>query len=202
MGANEKRTLVLHYGSKVEEVRFFARSSRDDLLTAIREVLGVAAGAPLRFRDEEGAIMLFTAGMPSGTTLTVSVEQGGPANPAPAAAPAPLGALAPRPPKPKPVYSDSSDSSSEEEEEGPEVGDEEEEEDPEGEEEKEAERPVYSEDDIPLGLRARPAPAARPARKQAAAYSDEDDEDYASNDVSLAKKPAANRPAGPKRTRY
>ncbi|KAG2496213.1 hypothetical protein HYH03_005811 [Edaphochlamys debaryana] len=63
MADTEKRMLILHFGSGVvQRLKFFSRSSREDLLTGIREVLGVATDTPLRFRDEDGDILLVTAG--------------------------------------------------------------------------------------------------------------------------------------------
>ncbi len=58
--ADGPRTLVLHFGTRTLRVKFFPGGPRSDLLAGIREVLGVAEDAPLRFRDAGGDIVLVT----------------------------------------------------------------------------------------------------------------------------------------------
>jgi len=74
----EARSLLLHFNTSSHPVRvkFFPSSSREDLLSGIRELLAVEPNAPLRFRDTDGDFVLLSPGMPSGTVLHVTVEQG------------------------------------------------------------------------------------------------------------------------------
>jgi len=89
--ANSSTMLTLYYdGRGPIRVKFFPTSPRAELIECIREVLGVAATAPLRFRDEEGDIVLVVPSMPP-ATLHVRVEAGFPSGAA-AAAPAPAAA--------------------------------------------------------------------------------------------------------------
>ena len=57
-------------------VTVFAGTERRDLIDGICEVLGVALGSPLRFRDETGSIVIFSSMVPDGTVLHVSCELG------------------------------------------------------------------------------------------------------------------------------
>jgi hypothetical protein len=66
---------LFHSGSGPVLVRVFAGTPREVLLEGVREALGVPPGAPLRFRDEDGAICVVWSGMPS-TVLLVAVEEG------------------------------------------------------------------------------------------------------------------------------
>eukprot|EP00005_Dracoamoeba_jomungandri_P002961 CAMPEP_0174255122 /NCGR_PEP_ID=MMETSP0439-20130205/4454_1 /TAXON_ID=0 /ORGANISM="Stereomyxa ramosa, Strain Chinc5" /LENGTH=165 /DNA_ID=CAMNT_0015337149 /DNA_START=59 /DNA_END=557 /DNA_ORIENTATION=+ len=73
----EPRVLVLHYGgSSTQKVKFYPSSSREELLCGIRELFLLPKDAPLRFRDADGDIVLFTTSFPSGTTLHMSVAEG------------------------------------------------------------------------------------------------------------------------------
>ena len=72
------RTLVLYYNGDSQKLKFFASTPREEFLNGIREVLGVAKDAPLRFRDGDGDIVILSSAMPDDTTLHVSVESGFP----------------------------------------------------------------------------------------------------------------------------
>ena len=58
-------------------VRFFPPLPRADLLEGLREAVGVAPAAPLRFRDSDGAVVIVAPSMPD-ATLHVKVESGFP----------------------------------------------------------------------------------------------------------------------------
>ena len=73
------RRIVLHFGGVTQPLVFYHGCSREDFLLGVREVMGVAPDAPLRFRDAQGSIVLVSpSAIPDGTVLHVSVEQGAP----------------------------------------------------------------------------------------------------------------------------
>ena len=85
-------TLTLYYdGRGPLRVRFFPSYTRVELLEGLREAIGAAPGASLRFRDEDGDIVLVAPSIPPDMILHVLVEEGFPAFlglPPPAADPA------------------------------------------------------------------------------------------------------------------
>ena len=56
------RTLTIHFGNNTQRLKFFPDSSRDELLDGIREIMALEWGTPLRFRDEDGDVVILTAG--------------------------------------------------------------------------------------------------------------------------------------------
>jgi hypothetical protein len=103
---------ALGHSLPLQTLKVFPGTPRDELLAGIREVLGIAIGAPLRFRDADGDVVMLSSMMPSGTVLHVEVASGAapppaavgpeaaaarPTAPAPAPAPAPAATPAPAP---------------------------------------------------------------------------------------------------------
>mmetsp|Transcript_7877 Transcript_7877/g.11157 ORF Transcript_7877/g.11157 Transcript_7877/m.11157 type:complete len:229 (+) Transcript_7877:1272-1958(+) len=77
---SSSRILILHFEDSEIRLKYFSQTSREDLMTSIREILDVEATAPLRFRDNEGNIVAISPhGLPSDTELHVKVEGGPPA---------------------------------------------------------------------------------------------------------------------------
>ncbi len=76
MSAPHARTLKIYFGTAQQMVKFFEGSSREDILAGIREVIAAPPDAQLRFRDEDGDVVLISSAMPSGTVLHVSMELG------------------------------------------------------------------------------------------------------------------------------
>ena len=70
------KSLKLFYSGSSVVVRFSATTTRDELLAGICETIGVAPLSPLRFRDEDGNIVLLSASIPSDLELHVAVEAG------------------------------------------------------------------------------------------------------------------------------
>ncbi len=71
------RLLILHFGQTTQRLKFFPQGTRDDLLSGIREVLGLPCESPLRFRDGDGDIVVISPiGLPSGIQLHVEIEEG------------------------------------------------------------------------------------------------------------------------------
>ncbi len=73
----DARTLILHFGTSTQRLKFYPFGSRDDLFAGVREVLGLKVASPLRFRDADGDISLISpSGMQSGIELHVEVAEG------------------------------------------------------------------------------------------------------------------------------
>ena len=74
----EARRVTLYFGDHCLSLVAYPGTARDELLASVREVLGVPAAAPLRFRDADGAVVLLSGAVPDGATLHVKLEQGFP----------------------------------------------------------------------------------------------------------------------------
>lgn len=70
------RLLIIHFENTVQRLKHFPGGTRADLLSGIREALGLPADSPLRFLDEEGDVVVISPSMPSGTILHASVAIG------------------------------------------------------------------------------------------------------------------------------
>ena len=71
-----KKKLVIHFNSSVQHLVYYQYTRREEMMTGIREILGLRVKTPLRFRDENGDTVIISSFMPNNTELHAAVEQG------------------------------------------------------------------------------------------------------------------------------